>query len=240
MPLVEFEKVEYHVDGTRLVGPVSFGVDAGEVLVLLGASGSGKTTTLRLVNRLLEPTAGVVRVEGRSTTDWDPIALRRGIGYVIQETGLLPHLTVSRNVGLLPKLEGWEVGRTTARVDDLLNLVGLPADKFVSRRPHQLSGGQRQRVGVARALALDPPILLCDEPFGAVDPITRRDLQREFKDLVSSLHKTVLFVTHDVREALRVGTHVALFDHGHIVFGGSVAEFEASGDPRARAFREGL
>ncbi len=226
--------------GKRLVGPLDFEVDTGEVLVCLGRSGSGKTTTLRLVNRLVEPTEGSVEVEGADTLSWDPIALRRGIGYVIQEVGLFPHFTVAQNVEVVPRLERWPKARREARVPELLDLVGLPAREFMHRYPHELSGGQRQRVGVARALAADPPILLCDEPFGAVDPITRGDLQREFKSLTQRLGKTVMFVTHDVREALVVGTRIALFRDGLVAFLGTVDEFQASDDAEVRAFRDSV
>lgn len=235
---VEFKDVWFEVNGRRLVGPLSFRVEEGERLVCLGRSGSGKTTTLRLVNRLLEPTRGTVEVGGRATTSWDPIALRRGIGYVIQEVGLFPHLSVARNVGLLARLEGWDDERARRRVPALLSLVGLEPGEFAHRHPHELSGGQRQRVGVARALMVDPPLLLCDEPFGAVDPITRKDLQGEFRRLAARLGKTVLFVTHDVREALLVGTRVALFEDGRVVFLDTVEAFRASRDPAVAAFRE--
>jgi len=236
--VVAFHGVCFAIGGKRLVGPLDFEIATGEVLVCLGRSGSGKTTTLRLVNRLVEPTVGSVEVEGADTLSWDPIALRRGIGYVIQEVGLFPHFTVAQNVEIVPRLEGWPKARREARVPELLELVGLPAEEFLRRYPHQLSGGQRQRVGVARALAADPPILLCDEPFGAVDPITRADLQREFKSLAQRLGKTVMFVTHDVREALVVGTRIALFQDGLVSFLGTVDEFQVSTHAEVRAFRE--
>ncbi len=215
-------------------------VSRGETLVCLGRSGSGKTTTLRLVNRLLDPTRGTVSVDGKPTTDWDPTTLRRSIGYVIQEVGLFPHFTVARNVSVVPRLLGWSEERVSARVRELLALVGLEPEDFAGRYPHQLSGGQRQRVGVARALAADPPILLCDEPFGAVDPITRTDLQQEFRGLTTRLAKTVVFVTHDVREALALAARVALFDGGVVTFLGSVDEFRATDDQRVLAFRGSL
>ena len=200
---VQFAAVSlYASPGKALVEGLNFGVKRGETLVLLGRSGSGKTTTLKLINRLLEPTAGEVLVADVATTDWDAIRLRRSIGYVIQEIGLFPHFTVERNIGLVPQLEHWPQDRIHERVRHLLDLVGLAPDEFAQRFPHELSGGQRQRVGVARALAADPPILLMDEPFGALDPITRAELQREFAALAAGLHKTIVFVTHDVREAL--------------------------------------
>ncbi len=215
---IEFRNVSYALpDGRELLAQCSFAVAQGETLVLLGRSGSGKTTLLRLVNRLLEPTSGSVLVDGKPTLEWDAIALRRRIGYVIQEAGLFPHFTVEKNVGLVPELEGQTADEIRNRVRGLLQLVGLPPEEFAQRRPRQLSGGQRQRVGVARALAADPPILLMDEPFGALDPITRSELQREFYSLKERLGKTILFVTHDVREALLLGNRIALLEQGRIV-----------------------
>jgi osmoprotectant transport system ATP-binding protein len=214
--IIEFRRVGFAVDtGPVLIADLNLQVQQGETLVLLGRSGSGKTTTLKLINRLLVPTAGEVLVKGRPTTEWDSIHLRRGIGYVIQEVGLFPHFNVERNVGLVPTIEGWDAERIRGRVRELLQLVGLdPA--LASRYPRELSGGQRQRVGVARALAADPPILLMDEPFGALDPITRAELQNEFKSLQQRLSKTIVFVTHDVREALLLGTHIGLFESGRL------------------------
>jgi osmoprotectant transport system ATP-binding protein len=207
----------------------------GETLVLLGRSGSGKTTTLKLVNRLLSPTTGEVLVNGSSTRNGDVFRLRRGIGYVIQDVGLFPHFTVERNIGLVPRLEGWPQQRIAARVQELLKLVGLDP-QMGSCYPHQLSGGQRQRVGVARALAADPAILLMDEPFGALDPLTRDELQREFLALQKRLSKTVVFVTHDLREALRLGSRVALMADGRLVTVLSPAEFLRSANPLAAAY----
>jgi osmoprotectant transport system ATP-binding protein len=225
-------------DGRTLLRDVTLAVGEGETLALIGPSGSGKTTALRLVNALLLPSDGEVRVGGRATTAWDPIRLRRRTGYVIQDVGLLPHLSVARNVGLVPELEGWPAARIAARVAALLDLVGLPAAEYGARRPHELSGGQRQRVGVARALAADPPLLLLDEPFGALDPITRRELQREFRALQTRLRKTALFVTHDLREAARVADRLALLDRGRVLAAGTPAELAASADPGVRAFVE--
>jgi osmoprotectant transport system ATP-binding protein len=226
-------------DGGRvLVEDVSFSVAAGETLVLLGRSGSGKTTTLKLINRLLEPSAGEVIVAGRAAAREEPHRLRRGIGYVIQEVGLLPHLTVEQNVGLVPRLERWPKERIDARVRELLALVGLAPTQFAGRRPHELSGGQRQRVGVARALAVDPPLLLLDEPFGALDPITRAELQHEFKGLEGRLGKAMVFVTHDVREGLLLGTRIGLMQGGRMVFLGTTEQFRQSAHPEVRAFLE--
>jgi|ERR1700733_4207891 len=191
-------------------------IATGETFVLLGRSGSGKTTALRLVNRLLEPTSGQVLVSNRSTTDWDPVALRRGIGYVIQDAGLFPHYTVERNIAVVPRLENWPEDRIRARVNELLQLVGLSSGQFAARYPRELSGGQRQRVGVARALAADPAILLMDEPFGALDPITRAEMQKEFLALQKRLRKTVVFVTHDTREALYLGNRIGLMESGRL------------------------
>lgn len=220
----------------ELVCQVSLAVFPGETLVLLGRSGSGKTTLLRLINRMLVPTSGQVLVEGRATTNWDPIRLRRHIGYVIQEAGLFPHFTVAQNVGLVPGLEKWDHPRIAARVEELLQLVGLDPREFSARRPRQLSGGQRQRVGVARALAADPPILLMDEPFGALDPVTRAELQREFGALARRLGKTIVFVTHDIREALLLASRIVLLEAGRIVACAAPDEFLRLAHPEVRAF----
>jgi len=212
---IEFVNVYYRADGNReLISGLNLSVYRGETLMLLGRSGSGKTTTLKLINRLLNASQGEVRVEERAVREWDVIRLRRHIGYAIQEAGLFPHYRVAENVALIPKLEGWEAARIGSRTREVLQLVGLPFDQFASRYPHQLSGGQRQRVGLARALAADPPVLLMDEPFGALDPITRAELQQEFRELKQKLSKTVVFVTHDVAEALMLGDRIALMDSG--------------------------
>jgi osmoprotectant transport system ATP-binding protein len=223
-----------------LVSGLSFDVKRGETLVLLGRSGSGKTTTLKLINRLLEPTHGEVRVEAKSTAEWDPYELRRHIGYVIQETGLFPHFTVERNIAVVPRLKGWPEEKTRQRVRELLELVGLDAEVFANRYPRELSGGQRQRVGVARALAADPPIVLMDEPFGALDPLTRAELQREFAALTKRLNKTIVFVTHDIREAYTLATRIGLFKDGHLVELATPDQFAASNDPEAKAFNESI
>jgi osmoprotectant transport system ATP-binding protein len=240
---IEFRDVSYRVADTQILSGLNLQVEKGETLVLLGRSGSGKTTTLKLVNRLLSPTTGEVRVKGAPNAESDVIRLRRGIGYVIQDVGLFPHFTVQRNIGLVPKIEGWPQERIRARVVELLQVVGL-GPEMASRYPHQLSGGQRQRVGVARALAADPEILLMDEPFGALDPLTRDELQREFFLLQQRLHKTVVFVTHDLREALRLGSRIALMEAGRLVTVLTPQEFLRSTDPWAsayvRAFGDGL
>ncbi len=235
--LIDFRGVSVRVGNEHvLLSDLNLTVRRGETLVLLGRSGSGKTTTLKLINRLLEPSAGRVQVEGRSTLEWDPIRLRRGIGYVIQDAGLLPHYTVERNVGVVPQLEEWEPKRIRARVEELLALVGLPPEQFLARYPRELSGGQRQRVGVARALAVDPPLLLMDEPFGALDPLTRAEIQREFMALQVRLKKTIVFVTHDMREALLLGTRIALLEAGKLAGVYTPDEFLHASDPLAAAF----
>lgn len=234
-PVIEFREVAYRVGETQVIAELNLTVTRGETLVLLGRSGSGKTTTLKLINRLVSPTAGEVRVNGAPNQQGDVTRLRRGIGYVIQEVGLFPHFTVARNIGLVPKIEGWPQERVRARVEELLQLVGL-APQFTSRYPHELSGGQRQRVGVARALAADPEILLMDEPFGALDPLTRDELQREFLALQRRLNKTVVFVTHDLREALLLGSRIALMEAGQLVTVLTPQEFVKSSDPWAAAY----
>jgi osmoprotectant transport system ATP-binding protein len=240
---IQFQNVTYSINGSvyhTIVNEISLSVDCGQTLALLGRSGSGKTTLLKLINRMLVPTTGQVVVRDRPTTQWDPIQLRRGIGYVIQEAGLFPHFTVAQNVALLPSLENWGATRTTARVNELLTLVGLDPAQYAARRPHELSGGQRQRVGVARALAADPPILLMDEPFGALDPVTRTELQREFGALAKRLGKTIVFVTHDLREALLLASRIVLLEKGRIVADASPDEFPQIDHPEVRAFTASL
>jgi osmoprotectant transport system ATP-binding protein len=242
--VIEFRDVVYALpNGQPLLRGLNLQVQRGETLVLLGRSGSGKTTSLKLINRLLKPSGGEVRVGGADTAKSDVIRLRRSIGYVIQDIGLFPHLTVERNISLVPRIEGWSADRIDARVAELLQLVGLDGE-VASRYPHQLSGGQRQRVGVARALAADPAILLMDEPFGALDALTRDQLQREFLSLQRRLEKTVVFVTHDLREALRLGTRIALMEAGQLVTVLPPQDFLRSSEPLAaayvQAFGEGL
>jgi osmoprotectant transport system ATP-binding protein len=233
---VEFRDVRFAYDGRRVLDGISLALDAGSVLALVGRSGSGKTTLLKLVNRLRLPDEGAVLVEGRDTREWDPIRLRRRIGYVIQDVGLLPHFTVAQNVGLVPRIEGWPASKTRARVEELLELVGLPPDSCAERWPHELSGGQQQRVGVARALAADPPILLMDEPFGALDAITRAELQREFRRVQREVRKTVLLVTHDIAEALALGDRAGVVDAGQLIACDTPQAIARSTDARVRPF----
>ena len=240
-PIIEFRNASYCLPGGQiLLKNLNLTALSGETLVLLGRSGAGKTTALKMINRLIEPTNGEVRVDGRSTTDWDPIELRRHIGYVIQETGLFPHYTVEQNVAVVPQLENWPVDRTKSRVQELLALVGLDPRGFSRRYPHELSGGQRQRVGVARALAADPPILLMDEPFGALDPLTRSEVHREFQSLEQRLKKTIVIVTHDISEALLLGNRIALLKSGELAGIYSPKEFLRSSEPVAAEYVDRL
>ena len=234
---IEFDHASFRLNGRSLLQDLVLSVKQGETLVLLGRSGSGKTTTLKLINRLLLPTTGEVRVNGRRTSDWDPIRLRRSIGYVIQDGGLFPHFTVERNIALVPRIENWPQARVAARVRELLAMVGLNKE-LASRYPSQLSGGQRQRVGVARALAADPPILILDEAFGALDPITRSEMQKEFRALQQRMQKTVVFVTHDLREALLLADRIALLEEGRLIVDLQVADFSQSQDPFVREYIE--
>ena len=234
--IVEFCGVDYSIDGSSILSNLDLSVAKGEVLVLLGESGCGKTTTLKLINRLIEPTSGNVFVDGRSTTDWDAIDLRRHIGYVLQDGGLFPHFTVAENVALVPRLENWDDARKNKRTTEMLDLVGLNPSKFAARFPHELSGGQRQRVGVARALASDPDLLLLDEPFGALDAITRTNLQKEFARLVRDLNKTAVFVTHDLHEAMLLASRIALMEKGRLVLTDITENFKWSDLPLARAY----
>jgi osmoprotectant transport system ATP-binding protein len=236
---IRFQNVSFVLPGGRkLLADLNLQVESGETLVLLGRSGSGKTTTMKLINRLIDPTSGEIEVEGKTTVDWDPIRLRRRIGYVIQEIGLFPHLTVEENIGVVPRLEGWDAARIHERALKLLAMVGLDAERFAPRYPRELSGGQRQRVGVARALAADPPIILLDEPFGALDPITRREIQQEFKTLQRELGKTMVFVTHDIAEAFVLGTRIALLKDGEMILLGPPDALLHSDHPEARAFAQ--
>lgn len=238
--VIELEGATFSIGEARILSGVSFRVASGETLVLLGRSGSGKTSALRLINRLADPQSGRVVVEGRDTVDWDPIRLRRRIGYVIQEIGLFPHFTVERNVALIPSLEEWPAGRIAERVRELVAVVGLEADSVLPRYPDELSGGQRQRVGVARALAADPPILLMDEPFGALDPITRAEVQTEFRRIQEKMRKAVVFVTHDIREALLLGDRIGVMEAGSLVWMGTPEEFRSTRETAITPFLEGL
>ncbi len=237
---IDLRNVGYCLDKRQIVTGVSLKVAPGETLVLLGRNGAGKTTTLKLINRLLEPSSGEIMIEGRSQLEWDLRRLRRRIGYVIQDAGLFPHWTVEQNVAMVPRLESWPEPRVHERVREMMELVGLDVGKFAARKPSELSGGQRQRVGVARALAADPPILLMDEPFGALDPVTRAELRREFRELASRLEKAIVFVTHDLREALLLGTRIGLFADGRLAGIYEPDDFLHSHDPEARAFVDSL
>jgi len=241
--MIEFRDVSFHINvipAWPLVAGITLTIPRGETVVLLGRSGSGKTTLLRLMNGMLLPSKGEVLVQGRATSGWDLIRLRRSIGYVIQDAGLFPHFTVAENVALVPNLENWDAARTAARVNEMLQLVSLDSGEFAHRRPRELSGGQRQRVGVARALAADPPILLMDEPFGALDPVTRAELQREFSALARRLGKTIVFVTHDLREALLMASRIVLLEAGRIVASAAPQEFLRIDHPEVRAFAASL
>ena len=229
--IIEFRAVGYEVGGTKILENINLQIFKGETLILLGESGCGKTTTLKLINRLIEPTSGEIAVEGKLTTDWNPIALRRRIGYVLQEGGLFPHFTIAENIALVPTLEHWDTAKKLAVTKEMLEMVGLNPDKFASRLPSELSGGQRQRVGVARALAANAEILLLDEPFGALDPLTRDNLQKEFARLIADLGKTAVFVTHDLREAFVLATRVCLLDKGGIALLDTPENFRQSDLP---------
>lgn len=225
-PIVRWRDVrKQYADGLQALAGVDLVAGAGEVLAILGTSGSGKTTLLKLVNRLIEPSSGTVEVRGKATGDWDVIQLRRSIGYVIQEVGLLPHLNILSNVGLGLKLQGKTHAQCDENAEEALRQVGLDPKRFAHMRPHQLSGGQRQRVGVARALAIKPDLILMDEPFGALDPITRREIQTEFRSLQRTHKTTVIIVTHDIREACRLGDRLALVDKGKLIQYGTAADF---------------
>ena len=234
--LLEIRNLHVSLGGRPILRGIDLAVNEGETVALLGRSGSGKTTLLKSVNALVTAESGEIRFEDRPLTSWDLIKLRRRMGYVLQDAGLFPHWTISRNVGLVPRLEGWETGRIEARINELLSMTGLPPQDYANRYPRELSGGQRQRAGIARALAADPPLLLLDEPFAALDPITRHELQRQFIDLRQSVRKTALFVTHDVREAMLVANRIALLRDGVIDTLASPEEFAKGATEESRAF----
>ena len=225
--------------GTVLRG-LDLEIPAGETLALVGRSGAGKSTLLKLINGLIVPDRGQVVVDGRDTREWNPFELRRRIGYVLQDIGLFPHMTVAANVGVVPTLLGWDPARIGARVTEMLTLVGLPPETYARRGALELSGGQRQRVGVARALAADPPILLMDEPFGALDPITRADLHREFRRIQAQVRKTVVIVTHDMAEAFALADRVGVLDEGVIAQLDAPRQLARSTDARVRPLLEPL
>ena len=238
---IEFRDVTFARPGRPpVLDRFSLAVDAGEVLALVGRSGAGKSTLLKLINRLLEPDAGSVVVEGRDTREWEPIRLRRRVGYVLQDVGLFPHMSIADNVAVVPRLESWPPARVEPRVTELLELVGLPAHEFATRWPDELSGGQRQRVGVARALAVDPPVLLMDEPFGALDPLTRVELHREFRRIQDRLRKTVIIVTHDMGEAFALADRVGVLDAGQLVACDRPDVVARSADSRVRQLLDAL
>jgi osmoprotectant transport system ATP-binding protein len=235
VPAIEFRDVSFARPGRpRVLDHFTLSVEPGDVLALVGRSGAGKTTLIKLVNRLLSPDAGAVFVEGRDTRQWEPIRLRRRVGYVLQDVGLFPHMSVADNVAVVPRLEAWGPERVAARTHELLELVGLPPRQFAARYPDELSGGQRQRVGVARALAVDPPVLLMDEPFGALDPLTRAELHAEFHRIQGHLRKTVIIVTHDMGEAFALGDLVGVLDEGRLIACDRPAVVAASQEPLVR------
>jgi osmoprotectant transport system ATP-binding protein len=238
---IEFRDVSFtRPGGTRVLDHFSLTVDTGDVLALVGRSGAGKTTLLKLVNRLLLPDEGAVLVEGRDTREWEPIRLRRRVGYVLQDVGLFPHLNVANNVAVVPRLEKWPAERTAARVEELLELVGLGAPLLATRWPDELSGGQRQRVGVARALAVDPPVLLMDEPFGALDPLTRAELHAEFRRIQQRVRKSVIIVTHDMGEAFALGDRVGVLEDGRLIACDKPEVVAASREPLVRQLLDAL
>jgi osmoprotectant transport system ATP-binding protein len=242
LPVVEFQSVRYafpHAN-TAVVDGIDLTLETGESVALVGRSGAGKSTLLKLANRLLVPQSGAVLVDGRDTRQWDPFALRRRTGYVLQETGLFAHMTIEQNVSIVPRLDGWPEPRRRTRAFELLDLVGLPPSEYAARWPRELSGGQRQRVGVARALAARPPVLLMDEPFGALDPVTRSELQREFTRIHRELALTVLLVTHDIAEAFALGSRVGVIDAGRLIVCDRPAQVARSADPRVRQFLDAV
>ena len=237
---IEFENVYATRGRVPVLRGFELRVAPGETIALVGRSGAGKSTILKLINRLLSPDSGRVRVEGRDAAAWDPHELRRSIGYVLQEVGLFPHMSIAENIAIVPRLRGWDKGRISNRVDELLTLVDLPPADYAMRRPDQLSGGQRQRVGVARALAADPAILLMDEPFGALDPVTRAEMHREFRRIQSQVRKTVVLVTHDMGEAFALASRVGVLADGALAALDVPRVIGGSTDPRVRPLLEPL
>jgi len=233
-PAVEFRDVSFTYEGRPVLEHVNLRVERGDALALVGRSGSGKSTLLKLINRLLLPASGTVLIDGRDTREWDSIRLRRRTGYVLQNIGLFPHLTVGENVTRVPRLEGWEPDRRRRRAHELLELVGLPPDSIAARWPRELSGGQQQRVGVARALAIAPPVLLMDEPFGALDAITRNELQQLVRRIQRELRQTLVLVTHDIAEAGVLGTHIGVLRAGALVVCDAPSAVWRSTDQRVR------
>jgi osmoprotectant transport system ATP-binding protein len=232
--VITFEEVWCARGPVPVLRDLSLSIESGETLALVGRSGAGKSTALKLINRMLEPDRGRVLVDGRDTRSWEATALRRRTGYMLQEVGLFPHMSVSRNVGVVPKLLHWESDRIALRTRELLDLVGLPAQTFADRWPSQLSGGQRQRVGVARALAADPPVVLMDEPFGALDPITRGELHDVVRRIQSVVRKTIVLVTHDMREAFALADRIGVLHDGALVACASPAQLQQSDQPEVR------
>ena len=240
-PAIRFDGVRFtRPGGVRVLDGFDLDVQTGEVLALVGRSGAGKTTLLKLVNRLLVPGAGAVIVQGRDPRAWEPIRLRRRIGYVLQEVGLFPHMTVTENIAVVPRLEGWSEDRVARRIDELLDLIGLPAGGYAARWPDELSGGQRQRVGVARALAADPPIVLMDEPFGALDPLTRAELHAEFRRIQDRLGKTVIIVTHDMGEAFALADRIGVIEDGRLLACDRREVIAASANPAIRRLLDAI
>jgi osmoprotectant transport system ATP-binding protein len=237
---IAFRNVRLSRGGVIVLRGLDLSVERGETLALVGRSGAGKSTILKTINRLLVPDSGEVIVRDRSAASWDPIELRRSIGYVLQEVGLFPHLTVRDNIAVVPRLLGWDGSRIARRIEELMRLVGLPAREYALRRPQDLSGGQRQRVGVARALAADPPILLMDEPFGALDPVTRAELHREFRRIQSEVRKTIVIVTHDMAEAMALASRIGVLADGVLAALDEPRAIAASDDPRVRGMLEPL
>ena len=236
--MIRFEHVSARRGSRVVLHDVTFSVTRGETVALVGRSGAGKSSVLKLINRMLEPENGRVSVEGRDTREWDSTTLRRQTGYVLQEVGLFPHMSIARNVGLVPALARWPGAKIAARTHELLALVGLPPDEFADRWPDQLSGGQRQRVGVARALAIDPPVLLMDEPFAALDAITRAELHREFRRIQQHVRKTIVIVTHDMREAFALADRIGVLDDGRLIALDTPDALGLSTDPVVRVFVE--